>query len=167
MLVETVLGKLEDFQIEGRVLDYVLLTREELQKSHQKLLTEGGGEVAVSLSPGEHLFGGAVLYRDEKRMIAVDLAREDVLEIRPEGSFMFGRVAYNIGNMHHPAYLKEGCILCPYDPVIERLIKSMDVEYERSVKKMDGVRANFTVAGHSHGAAHSHPPDHGGEGGHG
>lgn len=163
MVVEKIIDKLEDFNNEKLKIDKVLLAHYELIKPHQLLKSQDGIEIAVSLPQGENLFPGAVLYKDEERIIAIDLIPEDVLEIRPKGNLQWGRAGFNIGNMHHPAYLLEDCILIPYDSVMERMIENLGVEYKRVNRKLEGMRANITLksSGSSdHHHDHSHPHDH-------
>lgn len=164
MIVEQILGSLQDFETENLRVDKVLLDHFDMTKPHQRLKSEEGTTVAVSLPRGEHLFCGAVLYKDEEKIIAVDLLPEDVLEIRPEGNLQWAKTAFNIGNMHHPAYLQEDCILIPYDGILENLLKGIGVSYSRCRKKLEGERASHVVGGHSHDHHHSH--DHSRHGGH-
>lgn len=159
MIVEKILGSLRDFEAENLRVDKVLLDHFDMAKPHQRLKSEEGTIVAVSLPRSEHLFCGAVLYKDEEKLIAVDLMPEDVLEIRPEGNLQWAKTAFNIGNMHHPAYLKEDCILIPYDGILENLLKGIGVSYSRCRKKLEGERANYVVGGHSH-SHHSHDHSH-------
>ena len=84
-------------------------------------------------------------YKDSERMIVVDMLPEDVLEIRPEGNRQWAKTAFNIGNMHHPAYLYDDCIRIPYDGILENLMKSIGVAYTRCERKLDGEKAAQTV----------------------
>lgn len=161
MLVEKITGRLETLQKKNRTIDWVLLDHYDMAKPHQKVKSQNGETVAVSLPHGEQLFCGAVLYEDDKKIIAVDLMPEDALEIHPKGSLQWAKTAFNIGNMHHPAYLHEDCIVVPYDGIMENLLKKIGVEYRRCSRKLDGEKANCSAGGHSHRHSHSH--DHGGQ----
>ena len=114
MIVEKIIGDARDFQGEDLKIDKVYLDYLGMGKPHQKLTAESGEKIAISLDHGEHLFCGAVLYKDSERMIVVDMLPEDVLEIRPEGNRQWAKTAFNIGNMHHPAYLYDDCIPVSY-----------------------------------------------------
>lgn len=160
MIIETILGNLEEMNTEELKIDRVLLDHYDMTKPHQKLKSEGGAVVAVSLPHGQQLFCGAVLYKDMERIIAVDLLPEDVLEIHPKGNLQWGKTAFNIGNMHHPAYLHEDCIVIPYDGIIETMLKGIGVEYKRCNRKLDGERANHVIGGHSHHHNHNHSHHH-------
>lgn len=160
MIVEKILGTIEDYASENLKIDRVLMDHYDLGKPHQKLKSEAGETVAISLPHGEHLFCGAVLYKDEEKIIAVDLIPEDALEIRPEGNLQWAKAAFNIGNMHHPAYLHEDCIVIPYDAILEHLLKGIGVNYVRCERKLTGQKANHVVGGHSHSHDHGHHHHH-------
>lgn len=165
MIVEKILGRIEEFDLENIKLEPVLLPHFDLIKPHQKTKTSTGEEIAISLPRGEMLRKGAVLYADEERIIFVELAEEDVLEISPKGEEQWGRAAFNMGNMHQLCYFTKENILIPYDSVMESLIKNLDIPYQRKTIKLDGERPNVTVHttghGHSHeNNSHGHKHDH-------
>lgn len=154
MIIEKTAGNLNDLAIGNRRIDPVLMDHYDLTKPHQRVKSQGGMDLAISLPRGEHLFAGAVLYQDEKKVVVVELLPEDVLEIRPAGTLEWGKAAFNIGNMHHPAYLLEDCILVPYDAIIERLMTSMEISCQRCNRKLEGQRANHVHGGHTHSHTH-------------
>lgn len=154
-IIETILGKVDDFDTAGIKVDKVMLDHHDMTKPHQKLKTESGEVLAVSLPYGEKLFAGAVLVKDDVHLIYVDLQPEDVLVIRPEGNVQWAKAAFNVGNMHHPAYIHDDCIVVPYDAIIESLIEGIGVEYKRCMRKLDGQRAGHVVGGHSHHHHHN------------
>lgn len=156
MIVEKILGNIRDFETEKVRVEKVRIDHLDMSRPHQKLKSEEGTVVAISLPHGEKLFCGAVLYKDDERLIAVDLIPEDVLEIRPKGNLQWAKTAFNIGNMHHPAYLYEDCIRIPYDSILEKLLMGIGVAYERCQRKLDGERANHVIAGHEHHHHHHH-----------
>jgi urease accessory protein len=164
MLIEEIVGRLENTDTGDREIDFVILDHMDLIRPHQKVKTQRGRELAISLSHGEQLFKGAVLHADEKEIIAVDLAMEDVFQIIPKGNIEWARVGFNIGNMHQAAYVSETDICIPYDPVIEKMLHSLNVEYSRKTRKLDGIRANASIASaghyHTHEQAHNHSHSH-------
>lgn len=170
MIVEKILGTLRDFEKEDLKIDKVLLDHYDMEKPHQKLKSRDGSTVAVSLDHGERLFCGAVLYRDEEKLIAVDLLPEDALEIRPRGNLEWAKIAFNIGNMHHPAYLNEDCIVTPYDAVLEAMLNKAGADCRRCRRQLTGERANYGASGghhhhHGHGEGVPHTHSHGGASG--
>ena len=160
IITEKILGKLQDFDTEGLIIDRVMPDHYDMAKPHQKLKTENGMILAVSLENGEKLYNGAVVYKDEEKIVVTELLPEDVLEIRPSGNREWAKTAFNIGNMHHPAYIHDDCIVIPYDAILESLIKGIGVAYTRCERQLDGERANHVVGGHSHSHGHSHDHEH-------
>lgn len=161
MIIEKVLGSINDFETETLKIDKVMLDHYDMNKPHQKVKSESGETLAVSLPHGEKLFCGAVLYKDNEKLIIVDLLPEDTLVVRPNDTLQWAKTAFNIGNMHHPAYLHEDCIVVPYDTIIESLLKGMGVAYEHCERKLDGQLANHVVGGHGHIHAHDHGQNQG------
>lgn len=160
MIIEKVLGAISDFETGMLKIDKVMLDHYDMNKPHQKVKSENGETIAISLPHGEKLFCGAVLYKDDEKMVVVDLLPEDTLVVRPVGNLQWAKTAFNIGNMHHPAYLYEDCIAVPYDTIIENLLKGIGVAYERCERKLDGQLANHVVGGHSHSHDYHHSHDH-------
>jgi len=150
MMIEKILGRAEDFDLSSLTVDLVLFGHESLQKGHQRVKTESGRELLISLEHGTALFCGAVLYKDDELAIVADMHPEDVIEFRPRNNMEWAKAAFNIGNMHNPAYIYEDCILTPYDETLVRLASALDVPWERCMRKLDGLRAGVTVRGHSH-----------------
>ena len=160
IIVEKVLGNICEFDTSKVTVDKIMLDHHDMSKPHQKMKSEGGETVAVSLPHGENMFCGAVLYKEEEKIIVVDLLPEDALVIRPQGNMQWAKAAFNIGNMHHPAYLHDDCIVIPYDAILENLIKGIGVPYERCQRQLNGERANHVVGGHSHSHSHDHGHHH-------
>jgi urease accessory protein len=154
IIIDKVLGHLSELHVGNRQLDPVLLQHEQLEKPHQKVTSKGGFSMGISLETGHKLFGGAVLWVDDESVVFVELLEEDLLEVRPSGNLEWARVAFNIGNLHHPAYLYDEAIRIPYDEGLERMLIRLGVPYTRKVAKLDGIRAN-APADHSH-SHHNH-----------
>lgn len=144
MIVEKILGKIEDFPIESLKINRILMDHYELTKSHQKVTSEEGDTYGISLPRGKNLSCGDVIYMDDEKIVVIDLIPEDIIEVHPKGNIQWGKAAFNIGNMHQKAYLREDCILVPYDANMENIIKGLGIEYNKCKKKLDGIRANYS-----------------------
>ena len=159
MIIEAIVGNLQDFQVENRRIEKVVLDRDRLSKPHQKLTTQSGDVFGLSLPHGCVLNPGDVIYADEEKVVAIELEAEDALVIRPEGQMQWARAAYNIGNMHQTAFIQEDCIVTPYDAILESVMQRLGVQCEKDVRPIDGVRANVSQhEGHHH--HHDHDHDH-------
>ena len=161
MIIESILGNITEYAVGDRRLEKVVLDRDGLSKPHQKLKTQSGESFGLSLPHGAALSPGDVIFADEDRVIAVELAPEDALVIRPEGQMQWARAAYNIGNMHQRAFIQEDCIITPYDAILQSIMQKLHVPCERTVCPIDGVRANVSQSeGHHHHHHHDHDHDH-------
>jgi urease accessory protein len=161
IIIDKVLGHLSELQVGNRKLDLVLLQHEQLEKPHQKVTSADGLTMGISLEEGNKLFGGAVLWLNDEKVVVVELANEDLLEVIPSGNMEWGKVAYNIGNLHQPAYLYEDCIRIPYEESLERMLLRLGVAYTRKTAKLDGHRANIPAlhsSGHIQGSTHHDHP---------
>ena len=81
MIIDRIIGKLGDYENSGLRVDRVMLDHYDMAKPHQKLRSQDGTVIGLSLEHGEHLFCGAVIYADDEKLIAVDLIPEDVRAI--------------------------------------------------------------------------------------
>ena len=175
MIIETITGNIKDFEMKDRRTENVILDRDRLSRPHQKVTSETGETFALSLPHGTNLSSGDVIYADEERAVVIELAAEDALVIRPEGTMQWARAAYNIGNMHQTAFIQDDCIVTPYDAILESIMGKLGVSCERKDCPIDGVRANVSQQeghhhhhhhDHDHGHHHDHSHDHAAGGGH-
>lgn len=157
IIIDKVLGQYHSDEAGNHILDPVLMTHDQLLKPHQKVTTVGGRQLGISLDEPEKLFDGAILWQDEEMVVAINLVEEDVLEIRPFGNEEWARVAFNIGNMHHSAYLYPTYLRVPYDAIVERMLANLGAPVVRKMAKLDGERANAPA---SHGHLHTHHHSH-------
>ncbi len=156
MIIEKILGNLGNNIKTEKSVDKVVLDHFDMAKPHQKLKTVGGKVFGLSLPKGEVLSSGDIIFEDANEMVVIDMAEEDIIEIRPKDNMEWGRAAFNIGNMHQSAYIYDNCIRIPYDYVMESLLNNLGVEIERITGKLDGVKANVSIKEHGHGGGHSH-----------
>jgi len=159
IIVSKIIGHFHTEDLGGRRLDLVLMTHDQLLKPHQKVRTVAGRDLGISLDEQQSLFDGAILWEDNQVVVSIDLVEEDVLEVRPFGNEEWAKIAFNIGNMHHSAYLYPTFLRVPYDPIVERMLSNLGAPVERKMARLDGERAN-APAGHSHTHVPSHNHEH-------
>jgi urease accessory protein len=112
------------------VIDSVALTWDERQKSRQKLRTAHGQEIALALPTGTRLHAGDLLPTTDGG-IAVHLAPEEVLLIRPRSLQEAAFVAYQIGNRHLPLDIAADGLKILYQPVVESYFSQQQIPTER------------------------------------
>jgi urease accessory protein len=124
----------------------VALTWEQRQRSRQRLLTVQGCEIALALPTGTRLQAGDLLFAPQG-WIAVELACEDVLLIRPRSVRETAFVAYQIGNRHLPLEIDVQGLKTLYEPVLQTYLEQHGVPVERVQRPFTPVSA---ASGHRH-----------------
>ena len=130
--------------------DIVRLDWEARQKCRQRLRTESGREIGLALPTGTRLSPGDVLYRDADVEIVVEGEPEKVFVLRLEKREVFGRVCYQIGNLHRPIGFDDGAILVPYEPVLERQLTRLGFAYTVEERIFTGVPQQSQSHAHVH-----------------
>ena len=128
------------------IIDKVALTWEQRHKSRQKLVTMQGYAIALALPTGSRLHDGDLL-AVPAGWIAVELALEDVLLVRPRNSLETAFVAYQIGNRHLPLEIGEHWLKTLYEPVLETYLVQQSLAVERTQLPFTPVSA---TSGHDH-----------------
>jgi urease accessory protein len=128
------------------IIDKVALTWEQRQKSRQKLVTMQGCEIALALPTGSRLQGGDLL-PVPGGWIAVELALEDVLLVRPQSLQEIAFVAYQIGNRHLPLEIGDDGLKTLYEPVLETYLGQQGITVERAQLSFTPVSP---TSGHRH-----------------
>ncbi len=154
--------------------DALVLTSEERLSPHGVAYTAGGRKVRLSLPRGLELGDGDVLAIDAGVAIVVTAAPEDVFVVAPASALDWGRVGFNLGNLHRPVRFTETAILTPADPLVADLFQRLGIVFERQTVPFTGQRSTAqtgaqtgALAGHSHDHAHQHGHDHPNHPGHG
>ncbi|GAA0136252.1 urease accessory protein UreE [Paenibacillus sp. YSY-4.3] len=151
MIIEQIVTSLDDISPENRIqrhLERVYLHSDDLLKRIQRVVTDHGRELGISLVQSTSLNHGDVLYMDDNSLIVVEVVPEEVLAIRPRNMQEMGDIAHKLGNRHLPAQFEEERMLVQYDYLVEDLLKQSDVPYTCEKLK---VKQPFRPIGHSHG----------------
>lgn len=109
MLVEKVIGNINDEQFKNSNIDYVDIEwHEALKKLHRKT-SQSGIEVGIKLDNDiltRGLRQGDVLAINEDNVIAVNIPKDKALVVKVDDTHLVPKVCYEIGNRH--ATLFEG-----------------------------------------------------------
>lgn len=124
-------------KVEWIDLDYVAMAR-----GHQRVRTDAGTEIAISLARGGHLSDGDMLYEDGERVILVRAAAEDALVIAPVDGMQWGLVGFQLGSRHCIAFFQPTAILVPYDHTLEAVLAGLGVPVRRERRPLLGIRAS-------------------------
>lgn len=115
----------------SRRVERVVLTSGELAKHRQRVRTDAGREIGISLPHGATLKDGDVLHVDAEVAIVIEQAQEDLLRIHPRTPEEFGQMGYQVGNLHRAAMIDHHGIAVLYDKAIEAVARRFHVPCER------------------------------------
>lgn len=148
MIVEKVIGNIEEIEdIKAFHVEKIILESDDLLKRVQRVQTDHGTELGISLPPNHTLRDGDILHQEGKNLIVISVKADDVLVIRPTDMMQMGVVAHMLGNRHLPAQFEEDTMIVQYDYLVERLLKEEKLSYTRENKKL---KQAFRHVDHSH-----------------
>lgn len=109
MLVEKVIGNINDEQFKNSNIDYVDIEWHEAFKKLHRKTSQSGVEVGIKLDNDiltRGLRQGDVLAINEDNVIAVNIPKDKALVVKVDDTHLVPKVCYEIGNRH--ATLFEG-----------------------------------------------------------
>ncbi|MEH7546394.1 MULTISPECIES: urease accessory protein UreE [Bacillaceae] len=148
MIIEQIVGNVEDIPSSGRHIEKVYLSSDDLVKRIQRVTTDHGKEVGIRLKEPKDLIDGDILYMDEHNMIVISVMNDDLLVIQPANIKQMGEIAHQLGNRHLPAQFEGEDMLVQFDYLVQELLEQLDVPYSRQIRK---VKRAFRHIGHHHG----------------
>ena len=146
MIVEKVVQAESPLEAAGRRVERLVLTSGDLAKHRQRVKTDAGREVGISLPHGSVLRDGDVLHLDPALAIVVCQAEEDLLRLRPRTPEEFALAGYQVGNLHRGAMIDAASVTVLYDKAVEAMAARLHIPAER-------VRGKFCPlqnSGHQH-----------------
>jgi urease accessory protein len=148
MIIDQIVGNVEEISTAGRHIERVYLASDELVKRIQRVTTDHGKEVGIRLKEPKDLIDGDILYMDDRNMIVISVTSDDLLVIHPTSIKQMGEIAHQLGNRHLPAQFEDKVMLVQYDYLVEELLKQLEIPYSREDRK---VKRAFRHIGHTHG----------------
>ena len=109
MLIEKVIGNINDKQFKDKNIDYIDIQWHEAFKKLHKKTSQSGIEVGIKLDNDiltRGLRQGDVLAINEDSVIAVNIPKDKALVVKVDDPHLVSKVCYEIGNRH--ATLFEG-----------------------------------------------------------
>jgi urease accessory protein UreE len=112
--------------------DVVELTAQERRRPRRRVVTRGERVLTLMLPPGEALTPGGLLHVGPGWYVTVEAASEALLAVHPRSPREAIRVALEVGRLHAALAVSGGRLLVPDEPVTERLLRRLDVPWERA-----------------------------------
>jgi urease accessory protein len=142
------LGCLDTFAVGARTVERVSVRSDDLAKRVLRFST-GAGEIGLRFEGSERLHDGDVIFADERLVVAVVVAADDVLVFEPGSIHAAIGIAHALGNRHLPIQAEGDAIVVRYDPLLE----SLGAEHGVTVRREQRVIAQ--PFRHAH-APHAH-----------
>lgn len=146
-------------------LDTITLDGEDRHRRRAVLTSDGGTEFLLDLPDATWLRHGDGLQLDDGRMIKVQAAPEDVVDITAASPAALVRIAWHLGNRHLPTQLLDNGLRIRRDHVIEALVELLGGTMEAKSAPFDpegGAYGHGRTQAHEHGHGHGHSHhDHG------
>ena len=136
MLVEKVIGNINDEQFKNSNIDYVDIEWHEAFKKLHRKTSQSGIEVGIKLDNDiltRGLRHGDVLAINEDNVIAVNIPKDKALVVKVDDTHLVPKVCYEIGNRH--ATLFEGSSHNEFITIYSEPMKEM----------LEKIGANVTV----------------------
>lgn len=139
--------------------DAVKLDFEARSRRRLVLSSEGGLTFLLDLPRPAAIEDGDALKLEDGRLVAVQAAAEELLEVRCGTEAALVRVAWHLGNRHLPTEIADEALYIRYDHVIEEMLQGLGAETVRVSRAFQPERGAY-AGGHSHGHGHSHDHSH-------
>jgi urease accessory protein len=149
-----------------RIADTVILDHEDRQRRRIALKGRGGLNFLLDLDKPAVLNEGDALKLEDGRLIAVDAAPQELLEIRAENPLRLMRVAWHIGNRHTPAEITADAIYIEDDHVLAEMVRGQGCSMVKVTRPFRPERGAYEGGhghhdhGHDHDHHHEHDHDH-------
>ena len=101
---------------------------------------------------------GDILFEDDSRIIAVEIAPCDLISVKVSSMTEMGRLCFELGNRHLSLSISEDTVKCQYDVPTFEYLKKLGFKVEKTHEKFAGYiecRAHAHTHSHDHGH-HSH-----------
>jgi urease accessory protein len=150
-----------------RAIDRLILTYDERHRRRLRYVAQGGTTFLLDLPRAAVLRAGDGLRLEDGRIISVDAAPEQLLEVTAADAGTLIRLAWHIGNRHLPAQLEPHRILVREDSVIVKMLTGLGATVTLLLEPFtpepgayDSTAALPEHEAHAHSHAHDHSDRH-------
>ena len=136
--------------------DTLTLPFEQRCKSRLRTTLESGEEVGLFLERGTILRGGDCLAADDGRVVRVESAVEDLMEVRAGDAQSLARAAYHLGNRHTPIQIGDGWLRFAADHVLAEMLRGLGVEISALAAPFEPEPGAYAAGHHQHSGEAKH-----------
>jgi urease accessory protein len=129
---------------------------EQRQKSRLRTTVAGGEEIGLFLDRGSILRGGEFLLADDGRVVRVDAAAEDLLEVRCAEGAALARAAYHLGNRHTPVQVGRDWLRIAADGVLAEMLQGLGATVTVVRAPFEPEAGAYAAGQHSHSSEAKH-----------
>jgi len=148
---------------QGEAADVVRLDYDRRRRRRIALTGTGGLSFLLDLADAPALRSGDGIQLGDGRIVAVEAAPEQLLEITCADGRALARIAWHLGNRHLAAEIGARAIHIRDDHVIADMVRGLGAEVrvvERPFNPEGGAYGHGTVLRHEHGHHHGHTHHH-------
>lgn len=152
MIAEKIYGKLgrTDKKVEKVVVDWFERDRKLLRKT-----TSEGEEIGIKIDAA--LNDGDIIFEDESRVVAVEIAPCDLISVKVSSPEGMGRLCFELGNRHLSLSISADCVKCPFDEPTFEYLKRLGFAASKVHEKFTGyIECRAHAHSHDHGGGHHH-----------
>lgn len=150
MIAEKIYGKLGETE---KKVEYVTIDWFERDKKILRKTTSSGEDIGIKTE--SVLNEGDVIYEDENRVIAVEIAPCSLISVHVHSMEKMGRLCFELGNRHLSLSIGENTVKCPFDEPTFSYLCKLGFAAEKVFEKFDGyIECKAHAHTHSHGHHH-------------
>jgi urease accessory protein len=135
----------------------LVLPFEQRQKSRLRTRLASGEEVGIFLERGTILRGGDYLRGDEDdRVVKVQAAEEQLMEVRAPHAQALARAAYHLGNRHTPIEVRDDGLRFAADHVLAEMLRGLGVAVTSLSAPFEPEPGAYAAGHHAHSSDAKH-----------
>ena len=125
-------------------------------KSRLRTTLVSGEEVGLFLERGTVLRGGDCLAADDGRVVRVQSAAENLMEVRAENAELLAKAAYHLGNRHTPIQIGDRWLRFAADHVLAEMLVGLGVGVSEVSAPFEPEAGAYAAGHHQHSGEAKH-----------
>ncbi|WP_181405954.1 urease accessory protein UreE [Thermodesulfovibrio sp. Kuro-1] len=149
MIVNKIIGNIEDFDIGSRTLERLFLHYTDRGKRLIRGRTDKGTEIAICFEKGEQIKDGDIIYIDENKVIILEIQPIELISIKPDNMKEMAHICYILGNRHVSIFIdeRENIVFTPFESLLWNYLKKFNFKIEKVKRKPPHA---LQLSGHHH-----------------